>query len=44
MQVKFYTHESLTDARKLYKSFACNMQSLNAADIFNILQNFPNSM
>ena len=39
MHVEFYTHEILTAAGNFY-IFSCNMQNLNAADIFQFLQNF----
>ena len=40
MHAKFYMHESLVAAGKLYKNFPCNIQNLNAADTFKFLQNF----
>ena len=40
MHVKFCMHGNLTDARNFYGNFPFNMQNLNAADMFQILQNF----
>ena len=40
MHVKFYVHENLTAAGNFNKIFPCNIQNLNAADIFQLLQQF----
>ena len=40
MHVKFYNHENLTATGNFYKNFPCRIQNLNAADIFQTVQNF----
>ena len=42
--VKFYVHENLTAAGNFCKIFPCNLQNVNAADIFQFLENFPCSV
>ena len=41
MHVKNYMIENLTAAGSFYKSFPCNIQNLNAAEIIQSLQIFP---
>ena len=35
MHVKFYMHENLTAVRNFHKNFECNIQILNAANVFD---------
>ena len=45
MYVNFYMHEIFTTLLQgTYKIFPCNIQNLNAADLFQFLHNFPWSM
>ena len=41
MHGKLYMHENFFSGRSFYKFFPCNVQNVNAAKIFQALQDFP---